>query len=83
MRAEHWLHRHGSTDAAQAAAIKQELKDAFYPDAADWKLAVWQQGSQACLQRLEGLQEDASLAHAGLKRVRSRSRHRRIHECTP
>ncbi|RZL92563.1 MAG: DUF2817 domain-containing protein [Variovorax sp.] len=62
LRAEHWLHRHGSTDAVQAAAIKQELKDAFYPDAADWKLAVWQQGLKACLCALEGLQEDAPQA---------------------
>lgn len=62
LRAEHWLHRHGHTDAAESAAIKQELKDAFYPDAADWKLAVWQQGSQACLRALEGLQEDAPQA---------------------
>lgn len=62
LRAEHWLHRHGHTDVAQSAAIKQELKDAFYPDAADWKLAVWQQGSQACRRALDGLQEDAPQA---------------------
>lgn len=62
MRAEHWLHRHGSGDTAQAGGIKQEMKDAFYPDAPDWKHAVWQQGSQACLQAMRGLQEDASLA---------------------
>lgn len=62
MRAEHWLHRHGSRDMAQAAGIRQEMKDAFYPDAAQWKHAVWRQGSQACLQALRGLQEDASPA---------------------
>jgi len=62
MRAEHWLHRHGSGDTQQAAAIKQEMKDAFYPEALEWKHAVWQQGSQACLQALRGLQEDAPLA---------------------
>ncbi|MDM0085181.1 M14 family metallopeptidase [Variovorax sp. J31P179] len=62
LRAEHWLHRHGDTDAARSAAIKRALKDAFYPDAADWKRAVWQQASQACLSALEGLQEDASQA---------------------
>jgi hypothetical protein len=62
LRAEHCLHRHGHADAARSAAIKQELKEAFYPDAADWRLAVWQQGSQACLRALEGLQEDASPA---------------------
>lgn len=59
MRAEHWLHRHGSGDTELAAGIKQDMKDAFYPDAPDWMHAVWQQGSQACLQALHGLQEDA------------------------
>jgi len=59
MRAEHWLHRHGSDGTAQAADIRQEMKNAFYPDAPDWKHAVWQQGSRACLQALHGLQEDA------------------------
>ncbi|WP_213957783.1 M14 family metallopeptidase [Variovorax sp. dw_954] len=62
MRAEHWLHRHGCSDAAQAAGIQQEMKDAFYPDEPDWKRTVWQQGSQACLQALRGLQEEAPLA---------------------
>jgi hypothetical protein len=58
LRAEHWLHRHGSADPARSA-IKLELKAAFYPDADDWKLATWQQGSQACLQALRGLREPA------------------------
>jgi hypothetical protein len=60
MRAEHWLHRHGCADAAKATAIRQEMKDAFFPDAEDWKLAAWQQGSQACRQALRGLEEDAA-----------------------
>ena len=58
LRAEHWLNRRGSSDAARSMAIKRELKDAFYPDADDWKLTVWRQGSQACLQALNGLQEE-------------------------
>ena len=37
MRAEHWLHRHGSTDTRQAATIRQAFKDAFYPQADDWQ----------------------------------------------
>jgi predicted deacylase len=60
LRAEHWLHRHGA-DTAQSAAIRRELKDAFYPDADDWKLSVAQQGREACLQALEGLQEPCPL----------------------
>ena len=56
LRAEHWLERQGAV-AAQAAAIRQELKDAFYPDEAEWKLAVWRQGREACAQALAGLQD--------------------------
>jgi hypothetical protein len=55
LRAEHWLHRYGSADASQKASIKQALKDAFYPNAEDWKLPVWQQGREAYLQALNGL----------------------------
>ncbi|ABF12618.1 MULTISPECIES: M14 family metallopeptidase [Cupriavidus] len=57
-RAEHWLHRHGSSDPLQAAAIRQTLKDAFYPQADDWQQAVWQQGRDVFLQTLNGLRED-------------------------
>ena len=66
LRAEHWLHRHGGADPAQATAIRQALKAAFYPDADDWKRQVWQQGVQACQQALEGLQDpaEAKLASA-------------------
>ena len=60
LRAEHWLERTGA-GAAQSAAIRQELKDAFYPQGEDWKLAVWQQGREACLQALDGLQDDCRL----------------------
>ena len=55
LQAEHWLHRHGA-EPAQAAAIRAELKEAFYPDSADWKLAVWRQGREASLQALRGLE---------------------------
>lgn len=67
LRAEHWLHRHGATnpaDAARAAGIRAQLKDAFYPEADDWKLAVWAQGAQACLQALRGLAEGTARAPA-------------------
>lgn len=56
MRAEHWLHRFRSADAEQNASIKRELKQAFNPDADDWKLAVWIQGREVYLQTLAGLQ---------------------------
>jgi hypothetical protein len=64
LRAEHWLHRHGASDEAQARAIKAALKDAFYPEADDWKRAVWAQGSEACRQALQGLCEVPAHADA-------------------
>jgi hypothetical protein len=64
LRAEHWLHRHGTGDTAKAAAVSRELKDAFYPEADDWKLAVWEQGAEACLQAINGLAEDPAQALA-------------------
>ncbi|MBL8351053.1 MAG: M14 family metallopeptidase [Burkholderiaceae bacterium] len=64
LRAEHWLHRRGSADPAQAAAIRSALKAAFYPEADDWQRRVWQQGVQACQQALEGLQEPVEAAAA-------------------
>jgi hypothetical protein len=57
LRAEHWLHRRGSADPAQAAAIRHALKAAFYPEEDDWKRRVWQQGVEAYQQALAGLQE--------------------------
>jgi predicted deacylase len=60
LRAEHWLHRHGA-EPAQSTAIRQELMEAFCPDADDWKLSVWQQGRECCLQALEGLQQAGPL----------------------
>ncbi len=55
LRAEHWTWRHGA-DATRTAAARAALKAAFYPDAADWKAAVWRQGREACMQALAGLQ---------------------------
>ncbi|AMO24537.1 M14 family metallopeptidase [Ramlibacter solisilvae] len=60
LRAEHWLHRQGG-EPAQAAAIRREVKETFYPDSTDWKQAVWRQGREACAQALQGLQEDSPL----------------------
>jgi hypothetical protein len=62
MRAEHWLHRHGSEDTRQAATIRQAFKDAFYPQADDWQSAIWQQGRDVFLQTVYGLQDDTDQA---------------------
>jgi hypothetical protein len=56
LRADHWLHRTGTADPLQALQIKRNLKEAFYPDADDWKHSIWHQGRDACLQAIDGLQ---------------------------
>jgi hypothetical protein len=56
LRAEHWLYRQGSADPMLALQIKRNLKEAFYPEADDWKHSIWRQGREACLQAIEGLQ---------------------------
>lgn len=40
LRAETWLVAHGDAASEQASRIKQSLKDAFFIDEPDWKLAV-------------------------------------------
>jgi hypothetical protein len=55
LRAEHWTWRRDA-DANRTAAARAALKAAFYPDAADWKAAIWRQGREAFAQALAGLQ---------------------------
>jgi hypothetical protein len=58
LRAEHWTWRRRA-DANRTAAARAALKAAFYPDAADWKAAIWRQGREAFVQALIGLQRVA------------------------
>jgi len=55
LRADHWLHQHPQADATQAAAIRAQVRAAFYPDTDAWKRALWEQGLQATQQALHGL----------------------------
>jgi len=41
--ADNWLHRHGGLSNPAAPAIKQQIRDAFYVDADDWKEDVTRQ----------------------------------------
>jgi len=56
LRADAWLHAHGDMASAQGQTIKQQLRDAFYGDADDWKGMVAGQSLLACRQALTGLQ---------------------------
>ena len=55
LRAEQWLENHPEAGAPLRASIKQQLRDAFYVDADDWKQQVVEQAREAAFQALAGL----------------------------
>jgi hypothetical protein len=42
LRADNWLHFHGSLDSPQGRKIKARLRQAFYPDRNDWREMLWE-----------------------------------------
>jgi hypothetical protein len=57
LRAENWLHHHGTIDHPRAKEIKTELLRVFYPDNDAWKKQVWQQGKEVVEQVLSHLHD--------------------------
>ena len=57
LRADAWLHAHGDFASPQGKTIKQQIRDAFYGDAGDWKGMVAGQSLLACRQAIAGLQD--------------------------
>jgi hypothetical protein len=55
LRADAWLHAHGSLESPEGRAIKQQIRAAFYGDAPDWKGMIAGQALLACRQALGGL----------------------------
>jgi hypothetical protein len=55
LRAENWLHHHGSINHPRAKEIKTELLRVFYPDNDVWKKQVWEQGKEVVEQVLAHL----------------------------
>ncbi len=55
LRADHWLHNNPQAPAALAKQIKQQMRDAFYVDADDWKGMVIAQARQSLFQAVDGL----------------------------
>jgi hypothetical protein len=41
LRKDNWLHEYAGLRARNAKVIKQQIRDAFYPDTATWKRKVW------------------------------------------
>ncbi len=55
LRADNWLHHHGDPASAKGKAIKEQIRDAFYPDTAAWKEAVWERALETQRMALAGL----------------------------
>jgi len=56
VRADAWLHAYGDLASPQGAAVKAQIREAFYGDADDWKGMVAAQSLLACKQAIAGLQ---------------------------
>ena len=56
VRADNWLHHHGTVDSKTGRALKAQIRDAFYGDRDDWKKMVFEQGAAAQRAALKGLQ---------------------------
>lgn len=55
LRADNWLHVHGAVDSPQWRAIKQQMRDAFYGDAPDWKRMIVDRAFEVTRRVMAGL----------------------------
>jgi hypothetical protein len=55
LRADQWLYNHPEAGAEQRAAIKRQVRDAFYVDTPAWKRQVVEQGLAVARQAVAGL----------------------------
>jgi uncharacterized protein DUF2817 len=53
LRADHWLHKHPEAPATLRAAIRQQMRDAFYTDTDEWKAKVYAQARATALTALK------------------------------
>ena len=60
LRADQWLYNHPEAGAEQRAAIKRQVRDAFYTDTPEWKSRVVLQGIEAAGQAIAGLAHRAA-----------------------
>jgi hypothetical protein len=55
LRADQWLYNHPEAGAEQRAAIKRQMRDAFYVDTPLWKRQIVEQGLEVARQAVAGL----------------------------
>ena len=58
LRADQWLENHPDAPQDQRAAIKRQVRDAFYQEADDWKTMVYAQARVGVQQALAGLRDE-------------------------
>jgi hypothetical protein len=55
LRADNWLHAVAGVDHPDRAAIKAQIRRAFYPEADDWKTMIWERGKAVIGQAITGV----------------------------
>jgi hypothetical protein len=55
LRADNWLHLYGEPGSAKGKAIKDQIREAFYQDADDWKDMVWDRAVETQRLAMAGL----------------------------
>lgn len=55
LRSDNWLHLHGDLNSEFARKVKADLKEAFCPDSAEWRDAVYERSMVMWQRGLEGL----------------------------
>ena len=55
LRADNWLHTLGDPRGPEAAAIKANIRAAFFPDTDEWKDMIWRRGEQVVTQAVRRL----------------------------
>jgi hypothetical protein len=55
LRAEHWLNKHPEASPELATSIKQQMLDAFYVNADEWKYQIISQAQESIVQAVNGL----------------------------
>jgi len=58
LRAEGWLHAYGGPDHPDAAAVRQRLRDGYYPQEPEWKQMVLARGLEVIALGLAGIARD-------------------------
>lgn len=59
LRADNWLYHRGDVNSPLGREIKTSIRDAFYPEADDWKQMVWDRACEITGIALSGLRQTA------------------------